>query len=100
MNSQDESKVRAGRFLRQLRKNAAKTQREAAKDIGLDYYTFISQVETGHSRLPAEMWEAVAKSYAVSPQGLAKNLLKFYDPCTYKILFGPITSWDPDNTIL
>ena len=42
----------AGKYLAQLRKDADLTQRLLADAVGLDYYTFISQLECGAGRVP------------------------------------------------
>ena len=44
----------AGRWLKSLRESAGLTQAELAERVGLRYYTFISQVESGLGRVPVE----------------------------------------------
>ena len=63
------------------------TQRALADKLKLDYYTFISQVETGTVRVPPENIVGWAKALGVDPQEFAKKLLSCYDPHTYKALF-------------
>ena len=50
----------AGQWLKMLRENAGMTQAELAERVGLRYYTFISQVESGLGRVPIEMQAAWA----------------------------------------
>jgi transcriptional regulator with XRE-family HTH domain len=78
---------RAGAYLKGLREDAKLTQSELAKRVGLEYYTFISQIETGLTRLPPEHYQAYAKALNVPCEELTKQLLKFYDPLTYAALF-------------
>jgi transcriptional regulator with XRE-family HTH domain len=76
-----------GKYLMQLRKDAGLTQRELAEKIGLEYYTFISQIESGQGRLQAGLYEDAALAFGVEPKEFTKNMLMYYDPDTYKALF-------------
>lgn len=42
----------AGRWLKQMRESQNLSQRELARRLELDYYTFISQIESGRGRVP------------------------------------------------
>ena len=64
------------------------TQRALADKLKLDYYTFISQVETGAARVPPEAQVAWAKALEVDSQEFAKKLLSYYDPHTHRAIFG------------
>ncbi|MEQ8193741.1 MAG: helix-turn-helix transcriptional regulator [Rhodospirillales bacterium] len=95
MVNQDElkkSKKRAlrkegGKYLTRLRKDAGLTQRELAEKIGLEYYTFISQVESGQGRLQASLYESAATAFGIEPKEFVKNMLMYYEPDTYDALF-------------
>ncbi len=52
----------AGRWLRALRERAGMSQRELAKAVGFEYYTFISQLEGGRGRLPPAQYLAFAEA--------------------------------------
>lgn len=78
-----------GQWLKQRRLEVEKTQREVAQDVGFDYYTMISQIETGHTRIPPEAMEKYAKSLQINDKEFVKTLMYYYDPVTWKILFGP-----------
>jgi transcriptional regulator with XRE-family HTH domain len=78
----------AGRWLKAARENAGLTQAELAEKIGLRYYTFVSQVESGLGRLPIETQGAWAKAVGVEPGELAKILLRYYEPELFRLLFG------------
>lgn len=77
----------AGRWLRELREKAGLSQRELAERIGAEYYTFISQLETGRGRLPADRYRACAEALNIDPRDFVRNLLRYYDPVTFDILF-------------
>jgi transcriptional regulator with XRE-family HTH domain len=79
---------RAGAYLKGLRQDQKLTQSDMAKLLGIEYYTFVSQVETGLVRVPPEQLERWAMALKVSPQELAKTLMQYYDPFTYEALFG------------
>lgn len=79
---------RAGAFLKKLREDQKMTQSQLAQKLGLEYYTFISQIETGLSRVPPEQVPAWADALNQDRKEFAKVLLKFYDPFTYESLFG------------
>ena len=79
---------RAGVWLKGKREEAKLTQQEVAVKLGLKYYTFISQIETGLTRVPPEQLPAYADALGMDRQEFAKALLKFYDPFTYAALFG------------
>lgn len=78
----------AGSWLRELRQGAGLSQIELAAQLGLKYYTFISQIETGYGRVPTESMEAWAKAVGADPAAFARRLLSFYDPDLHRLLFG------------
>jgi transcriptional regulator with XRE-family HTH domain len=77
----------AGRWLAELRKQAGLSQRELAEQIGSDFYTFISQIENGRGRIPPDKYQLWAKALGVDIREFVQNILKYYDPVTYSILF-------------
>ena len=76
-----------GRYLRDLREARGLSQRQLANLVGAEYYTFISQLETGRGRIPPDRYRAWAKAFDIAPKDLVRNLMRFYDPITYEILF-------------
>ena len=78
----------AGAWLKGLRAKAGLSQIELAQRLGLKYYTFISQVENGFGRVPTETMEAWAAALGVDASHFAKELLSYYDPELYRLLFG------------
>lgn len=83
-----ELRKEGGAWLKSLREARGLSQRKLADLIGTDYYTFISQLETGRGRIPPDRYAAWAKALELDPKEFVKNLMKFYDPITYNILFG------------
>jgi len=76
-----------GRWLKEKREEAGLSQRQLAELVGAEYYTFISQLETGRGRIPPDRYEAWAKALGVDPKDFVKKLLQYYDPITYALLF-------------
>ena len=77
----------AGTWLKELRARAGLSQIELAERLGLKYYTFISQVENGFGRVPTDSMEAWARALGADPSDFARQLLSFYDPELYRLLF-------------
>jgi transcriptional regulator with XRE-family HTH domain len=77
----------AGRWLRSLRERAGMSQRELAKAVGFEYYTFISQLEGGRGRLPPAQYVAFAEALDIPLHDFVKTLMRYYDPITYYALF-------------
>lgn len=78
----------AGRWLKQARERADLTQAELAERVGLRYYTFVSQVESGQGRVPIETQGLWAQALGVEPGMFARTLLGWYEPELYRLLFG------------
>ena len=92
-NSEDGLKLRreGGRWLRELRESVGLSQRQLAERVGADYYTFISQLETGRGRIPPDRYRDWAVALEVDPRVFVRNLMRYYDPVTYGILFDSST---------
>ena len=78
-----------GVWLRETRERAGLSQRQLADQVGAEYYTFISQVETGRGRIPPDRYLAWAKALGLSPREFVRTIMRFYDPVTYDLLFSP-----------
>lgn len=78
----------AGDWLKQRRADAGLSQVDLATRLGLKYYTFISQVENGFSRVPTEAMAAWATELGLEPAAFAKHLLLYYEPELHRLLFG------------
>jgi transcriptional regulator with XRE-family HTH domain len=77
----------AGRWLKGVRESAGLTQADLALRLGLRYYTFISQVESGVGRVPIEMQGAWAGAVGLDPGDFARTLLRHYEPELHRLLF-------------
>jgi len=82
-----ERRREGGRWLRELREHAGLSQRELATLVNLDYYTFVSQLENGRGRVPPDCYQDWAHALHIAPRDFVKNILKYYDPVTFEILF-------------
>jgi len=85
----DTSELRreAGHWLREKREARGLSQRQVAELVGTDYYTFVSQLETGRGRIPPDKYNVWAKALGLEPRELVMALLPYYDPITFEILF-------------
>jgi transcriptional regulator with XRE-family HTH domain len=77
----------AGRWLKGLREAKGLSQRELARRLAIEYYTFISQIESGRGRIPPERYETWAAALDVDLRYFVRTLMSYYDPVTYRILF-------------
>jgi transcriptional regulator with XRE-family HTH domain len=77
-----------GIWLKELREKRGLSQRALADLVGAEYYTFISQLETGRGRIPPQRYEQWASALGVPPAEFVRNVMKYYDPVTHGILFG------------
>jgi transcriptional regulator with XRE-family HTH domain len=77
-----------GRWLKEQRERAGLSQRQLAERVGADYYTFISQLETGRGRIPPDRYRDWADALGLRPQNFVREVLRFYDPVTHSILFN------------
>jgi len=77
----------AGLWLKEQRAKAGLSQIQLAEQLGLKYYTFISQVENGFGRVPTDSMEAWANALGVNPSHFAKHLISFYEPELHRLLY-------------
>ena len=83
-----ELRKQAGAWLRMRRCELGLSQRELALRVNMEYYTFISQIEAGRGRVPADRFRIWAEALEMDPGEFAKSLMKFYDPYTYELVFS------------
>jgi DNA-binding XRE family transcriptional regulator len=83
-----ELRKEAGLWLKELRERRGLSQRQMAEKVGVNYYTFISQLESGRGRIPPDRYLVWAEVLGVEPKFFVRNLLRSYDPVTYSVLFG------------
>tara|TARA_Y100000766_G_C18868283_1_gene586940 strand:+ start:374 stop:712 length:339 start_codon:yes stop_codon:yes gene_type:complete len=77
-----------GAWLKSLREARGLSQRQLASRVSVEYYTFISQIESGKGRVPAERLVEWADALEYDRAQFAKTLMKYYDPITYDLVFG------------
>jgi transcriptional regulator with XRE-family HTH domain len=78
----------AGRWLRELREKRGLTQRELAQKVRAKDHIFVSLVENGWGRIPPDRLRVWATALGVDPREFALRLMSYYEPVTYRILFG------------
>jgi len=78
---------KAGRLLKELREAQGLSQRKLADLVGAEYYTFISQLESGRGRIPPDRYLLWAKALGVEPRLFVRTIMRYYDPVTHGILF-------------
>jgi transcriptional regulator with XRE-family HTH domain len=89
----------AGVWLRELREKRGLSQREMAEKVGAEYYTFISQLENGRGRIPPDRYLVWAAALGVEPRAFVRTLMSYYDPVTYKIIFGEGPKSEPQTRV-
>jgi transcriptional regulator with XRE-family HTH domain len=77
-----------GKWLKELREKAGLSQPELADRLGMEYYSFISQLENGRGRIPQERYAQWAAILGMPPRTFVREIIKFYDPVTHELLFG------------
>jgi transcriptional regulator with XRE-family HTH domain len=82
-----ELRKKAGKWLKGLRCDLGLSQRELAHRVNIEYYTFISQIEAGRGRVPAERLKDWAIALEMDERKFAINLMKYYDPFTFELIF-------------
>lgn len=83
-----EPRAELGVWLKSLREARGLSQRQLANQLSLDYYTFISQLETGRGKIPSTRYLDWAKALDQDPKAFMKRLLSYYEPEAYDMLFG------------
>ena len=83
----NELRKQAGKWLREQRCKVGLSQRELACKVNMEYYTFISQIEAGRGRVPAERFRDWAAALGIDPREFALSLMKYYDPHTFELVF-------------
>ena len=77
-----------GQWLKQRRERLGLSQRQLAERVRAEYYTFISQLETGRGRIPPDRYNDWALALEMHERDFVREMLRYYDPITYGILFS------------
>ncbi|KTQ94985.1 hypothetical protein NS226_13725 [Aureimonas ureilytica] len=83
----DRLRKECGAWLKKHREAAGLSQREMAKLVKFDLFTFISQVENGRRRIPPEHYHDWAQALSMDTREFVATLLFYYEPMTYEIIF-------------
>lgn len=86
-SEKDRLRKECGAWLKKHREAAGLSQREMAKLVRFDFYTFISQVENGKRRIPPEHYRDWAHALHMDVREFVATLLSYYEPVTYEIIF-------------
>lgn len=78
----------AGVWLRERRTEAGLSQRALANHVGFEYYTFISQLESGRGKVPSDRYATYAEAVNVPAREFAITMLRYNDPDTYDLIFN------------
>lgn len=87
-SSPAELRKKAGSWLRAVRCELGLSQRELAHRVNMEYYTFISQIEAGRGRVPADRLRDWAEALEIDPREFAINLMRYYDPYSFDMIYG------------
>jgi len=77
----------AGKWLRSKRETRGLSQRQLGEMLDLPYYTLVAQFEAGHGKIPQDKYGVLAEALGMDVREFVIELLAFYDPVTYSILF-------------
>jgi transcriptional regulator with XRE-family HTH domain len=83
-----EHRLALGAWLRALREEQGLSQRDLSEMLGLEYYTFISQLENGRGKIPSNRYRDWAQALGQDTKPFVRKLLMHYDPVSYEILFS------------
>ena len=70
---------KAGFWLRELRKKRGLSQRDLAAKVGAEFYTIISQLESGRGQIPPDRYLDWATALEIAPEEFVRSLMAFYD---------------------
>jgi transcriptional regulator with XRE-family HTH domain len=85
----------AGAWLREKREAAGLSQRVLAQKLGIDYYTFISQIESGRGKVPSDRHEDYAEALGVDAREFALTMLRYCEPELYRMIFEDAVDTKP-----
>lgn len=72
-----------GRKLKAWREERRITQADLAAELGLKYYSFISQVENGIGRIPQDLYGPWADALSVDRKTFCWTVLQHIEPALY-----------------
>ena len=78
----------AGQWLRSMREKCGYSQTELAEAVGIEYYSFISQIENGRGKIPPARYNQWATALKMPARDFTYSIMQYYDPITFDLLFG------------
>lgn len=81
------NKENLGSELKHARNKAGLTQKALALELGLEYYTMVSQMELGYISIPASLWIPISKALNLNSSEWVLRCLIEYQPEVYRALF-------------
>lgn len=81
------SRKEGGLWLKRRREQLGLSQRDVADRLGLKFYSFVSQIENGRTRIPPELLKLWAEALAMPVHEFARTTLRYFDPVLYSALF-------------
>lgn len=82
-----QNKEGLGQALKDARNKMGYTQKALARELGLEYYTMISQMELGYMAIPPSLWLPIADTLRMDASAWVLRCLLEYQPEVYAALF-------------
>ena len=76
---------------------SGKTQRQIAREAGIRSPQMLTMIKNGHTRLPLDFVEPLARALQVDPVHLMRLWLNDYHPATLKLIEGALGMLSTDN---
>ncbi len=83
----EKNKNNLGKRLKDARTAAGFTQKAMADELGIEYYTMVSQMELGYISIPATLWGPIADVLKMDKSEWVLLCLIEYQPELYRALF-------------
>ena len=77
-----------GAMLKEARQKQDYTQKTLASELGLEYYTMVSQMELGYISIPPTLWVPIARILKLDAEEWVLRCLFEYQPDVYEALFN------------
>ena len=78
---------RLGAAVKAARERLGMTQKDLANELGVEYYTMISQIERGYMSIPASLWVPLAIALHFDRRHWVVECLYEIQPLMYEALF-------------
>ena len=78
---------RLGAAIKAARERMGMTQKDLAQELGIEYYTMVSQIERGYMSIPANLWVPLAIALHFDRRQWVVECLYEIQPSMYEALF-------------